>query len=65
MDLDTIRSIVQRDLTDSQRDLVALRNEQGMSLDEIAVATGRPKGSIKVALSVARKKMMEQWKKIK
>ena len=65
MDLDTIRNIVQRDLTDSQRDLVALRNEQGMSLDEIAAATGRPKGSIKVALSVARKKMMEQWKKIK
>lgn len=63
-DLDTIRNIVQRDLTDSQRDLVAMRNEQEMSLDEIAVATGRPKGSIKVSLSIARKKMMEQWKKI-
>ena len=63
-DLDTIRNIVQRNLTDSQRDLVAMRNEQEMSLDEIAVATGRPKGSIKVSLSIARKKMMEQWKKI-
>ena len=63
-DLDTIRNIVQRNLTDSQRDLVAMRNEQEMSLDEIAVATGRPKGSIKVTLSIARKKMMEQWKKI-
>jgi DNA-directed RNA polymerase specialized sigma24 family protein len=51
-------------LTDSQRDLVAMRNEQEMSLDEISVATGRPKGSIKVSLSIARKKMMEQWKKI-
>ena len=65
MDIDTIRNIVQKDLTDSQRKLVALRNEQGMSLDEIAAATGRPKGSIKVVLSTARKKMMEQWKKMK
>jgi RNA polymerase sigma-70 factor (ECF subfamily) len=64
-DIDTIRYIVQRDLTDRERKLVALRNEQGMSLDEIAAATGRPKGSIKVALSTARKKMMEQWKKMK
>lgn len=64
MDLDTIRKMVQRELTASQRDLVALRIESDMSLDEIAAATGRPKGSIKVALSNARKKMMEQWKKI-
>ena len=64
-DIDTIRNIVQKDLTDSQRKLVALRNEQGMWLDEIAAATGRPKGSIKAALSTARKKMMEQWKKMK
>ncbi len=64
-DIDTIRNIVQRDLTDRERKLVALRNEQDMSLDEIAAVTGRPKGSIKVALSTARKKMMEQWKKMK
>ena len=63
-DIDTIRGFVQRNLTDSQRNLVALRNEHGLSLDEIAAATGRPKGSIKVALSTARKKMMEQWKKM-
>ena len=64
-DIDTIRNIVQRDLTDGERNLVSLRNEEGMSLDEIAAATGRPKGSIKVVLSTARKKMMEQWKKMK
>ena len=64
-DIDTIRGIVQRNLTDSQRELLNLRNDQGLSLDEIAVATGRPKGSVKVALSTARKKMMEQWKKMK
>jgi RNA polymerase sigma-70 factor (ECF subfamily) len=65
MDIDTIRGIVQRDLTDSQRQLLALRNEQGLSLDEIAAATGRPKSSVKVALSTARRRMKEQWKKMK
>ena len=64
-DIRTIRGFVQRNLTDSQRNLLNLRNEQGLSLDEIAVATGRPKGSVKVALSTARKKMLEQWKKMK
>ena len=64
-DIRTIRGFVQRNLTDSQRNLLNLRNEQGLSLDEIAAATGRPKGSVKVALSTARKKMMEQWKKMK
>ena len=59
-DIRTIRGFVQRNLTDSQRNLLNLRNEQGLSLDEIAVATGRPKGSVKVALSTARKKMLEQ-----
>ena len=57
-DIRTIRGFV-------QRNLLNLRNEQGLSLDEIAAATGRPKGSIKVALSTARKKMMEQWQKMK
>ena len=56
---------MQRNLTDSLRNLLNLRNEQGLSLDEIAAATGRPKGSVKVALSTARKKMMEQWQKMK
>ena len=65
LDIATIRSIVQKDLTDSQRQLLALRNEEGLSLDEIAAATGRPKASIKVALSTARKRMMEQMKKLK
>lgn len=65
MDLETIRSMVQRGLTESQRKLLALRHENGLSLDEIAAVTGRPKGSIKVSLSTARKSMMERWKKMK
>ena len=65
MDIVTIRGIVEKGLTDSQRKLLALRNESGLSLDEIAAATGRPKSSVKVSLSTARKKMLEQWKKLK
>ena len=64
-DIETIRSIVLKDLTASQRHLLRLRNEEGLSLDEIAATTGRPKGSIKVALSSARKKMMEKLNKMK
>ena len=65
LDIETIRGFVQRNLTDSQRQLLALRNEEGLSLDEIAAATGRPKSSIKVTLSTARKHMQEQMKKLK
>ena len=65
MDIVTIRGIVQRGLTDSQRRLLALRNDSGLSLDEIAAATGRPKSSVKVSLSTARKKMLERLKKMK
>ncbi len=65
MDMETIRSIVQRNLTDSQRKLLILRNENGLSLDEIAAVTGRPKASVKVTLSTARRQMMEQLKKMK
>ena len=31
----------------------------GLSLDEIAIVTGRPKGSIKSSISAARKEMMK------
>ena len=65
MDIETIRCFVQRDLSESQRKLLELRNENGLSLDQMAAVTGRPKSSIKVALSTARKKMMEKMKKLK
>ena len=63
--IETIRSIVQKDLSAGQRELLSLRNENGLSLDEIAAVTGRPKTSVKVTLSTARRKMMEQLKKMK
>ena len=65
MDIATIRGFLQRGLTDSQRKLLTLRNDCGLSLDEIAETTGRPKSSVKVSLSAARKKMMDRWKKMK
>ena len=65
MDMETIRNYVQRQLSDTQRMLLEYRNENGLSLDEIAAVTGRPKSSIKVSLSMARKRMMEQLKKMK
>ena len=65
MDIETILGIVKKDLTDSQRKLVALRNENGLSLDEIAAVTGRPKASVKVTLSTARRRMMEKLKIIR
>ena len=50
-------------LTDTQRTCLDLRNTEGLSLDEIAVLTGKPKNSVKSTISAARKKMLEQMKK--
>ncbi len=44
------------------RQLLQLR-AAGMSLDEIAAVTDRPKGSIKTAISAARKQIINEWKK--
>ena len=43
---------------------MALKTERDLSLDEIAQETGRPKTSIKVILSNARRKMREKMKKL-
>ena len=39
-----------------------LRGEEGLSLDEIAAATGRPKNSVKASLSMARKQLIDYLK---
>ena len=65
MDIETIRNIVQNGLSDSQRKLLSLRNDVGLSLDEIAAVTGLQKSSVKVTISAARKKMLEKFEKIK
>ena len=51
-------------LSGREREYLTLRNDQDLSLDEIAQKTGKTKASIKVALSNARRKLREQMKKI-
>ena len=40
-----------------------MRNDEGMTLEEIAEVTGKPKTSIKSTISAARKQMLELIKK--
>lgn len=49
-------------LSVSERDFMAMRNDQDLSLDEIARKTGRSKASIKVTLSNARRKLRENMR---
>lgn len=51
-------------LSDTQRKYLEMRNEQGLSLDEIAAETGHPKASVKATISQARRLMNELIKKI-
>ena len=62
-DIRKIKDSLYDGLTRTQRELMTLRNDQGLSLDEITAATGRPKSSVKVSLSNARKRLSEQIKK--
>lgn len=59
-----IREMLWKRLSETQKRYLDMRNEQGMSLDEIAAETGRPKASVKSTISQARKMMYEQLKKI-
>ncbi len=58
-DLKRIQKSVYSSLTTTQREYLHLRNDEGLSLDEIAARTGKPKTSIKSTLSKARKQMLE------
>ena len=57
-DLRAIRKSIYASLTKTQREYLHLRNDEGMTLDEIAEMKGRPKTSIKSTLSAARKQML-------
>ena len=52
-------------LSSSQQTLMTLRGEDGLSLDEIAAMTGRPKSSVKASLSMARKQLLDYLKEKK
>lgn len=58
-DLRRIQETIYGSLTTTQREYLHLRNDEGLSLDEIATRTGKPKTSIKSTLSKARKQMLE------
>ncbi|MCF0178222.1 MAG: RNA polymerase sigma factor, partial [Bacteroidales bacterium] len=51
-------------LTQTQQDLIKMRGLQGLSLDEIAEVTGKPKTSVKSTISAARKTMLDLIKKM-
>ena len=59
-----VKRILYDGLTKGQEEIMTLKTERDFTLDEIAKETGRPKTSIKVIISNARKKMREQLKKL-
>ena len=61
----SIRERLYGRLSETQRRLLTLRSDYELSLDEIALATGKPKGSVKATLSQARKQLLEEIKKIR
>ena len=63
-DIERIRKRLYGKLSETQRAYLTMRNDFCLSLDEIAAATGRPKNSIKVALSNARRQLIDELKKI-
>ena len=63
-DRKAIRDELFKSLTPTQRHYLELRNELGLSLDDIARMTGKPKASIKTTISTARKQLLEQIKKL-
>ena len=52
-------------LTPTERALIQMRNNEGLSLDEIAEVTGKPKTSIKTTLSNARRKLLARMRELK
>ena len=62
-DIETIKKKIYSTLSKTQREYLILRNDEGMTLDEIAELTGRPKTSIKSTISSARKQMLDLLKR--
>ena len=50
-------------LSNMERDYMIMKTSQGLSLDEIAELTGKPKPGIKTALSKAKRRLKEELKK--
>lgn len=59
-----LRERLMGQLNRTQRLYLEMRSERGMSLDEIAAETGRPKSSVKATISQARRMLNEMLKRI-
>ena len=57
-----IKNFLYDSLTETQKRYIIMRNELGMTLEEISKETGKPKDSIKVTISMARRRMLAKLK---
>lgn len=63
MDEEIIRQRLYETLTRTEREYMLLKAAEGLSLDEIVQKTGASRPGIKTALSKAKRKLKEQFKK--
>lgn len=63
MDEATVKKKLYECLTRTERKYMSIKTEEGLTLDELATRTGADKSGISTALSKARKKLKEQFKK--
>ena len=63
-DFNVMKEVLYEGLTDTQKKYIIMRNEWGLTLDEISNQTGKPKPSIKVTIANARKIMLEKLVKL-
>lgn len=61
-DIRKIKHLAYGTLTRTQREYLHLRNDEEMTLDEIAQMTGKPKTSIKSTISAARRQLLNMIK---
>ena len=61
-DFNVMKEVLYEGLTDTQKKYIIMRNEWGLTLDEISNQTGKP--SIKVTIANARKIMLEKLVKV-
>ena len=59
-DLNVMKEVLYEGLTDTQKKYIIMRNEWGLTLDEISNQTGKPKPIIKVTIANARKIMLKK-----
>ena len=64
-DLEQLQNLVTVGLSDTQRTIVALVAHEQLEYDEIASRLGMSEGAVRTALSRARMKMRENYKKLR